>query len=465
MDYNEIWQAVLGELELTISKASFTTWFKNTHILEIKEENILIAVPNGFTKRWLENKYNKNILEALKNVLNNDKIKTLNFKISHNAKPEKPKKNNINPKTKKTIDKILNQQQNPNNDSKNFDSKNFILNPQYNFENFISGKQNELAKAASMAAAKNPGKVYNPLFLYGDVGLGKTHLMHSISNYIKKKYPQKKLIYISSENFTNDYVKSIRSGNIDNFKKKYREVDILLVDDIQFMKGQERTQEEFFHTFNVLYQSKKQIVISSDRPPKSLPAIEKRLTSRFESGMIADIGTPDLETRVAILQSKIQEKNISLEISEEILTTIANIAHNNVRELEGALNRVIAIHQLNNQKITPESIKEILSGMKAKEKDAPPTNKKIIKIVAEYFDIKSDEIIGACRKKELVTPRQICMHLMRTELNRSYPSIGDEIGGRDHTTAIHGFNKIEEELKSNEKMKHDIQMIKERLYS
>ncbi len=463
MDYDKIWQSVLGELELSISKASFTTWFKNTTILEISDENVLIAVPNGFTKRWLEDRYYKNILEGLKNVLKNDQIKTLNFKISHHnpvIKEKKPISLKTSDLTKKTN---KDNQNNFSSQSSEINSPGFILNPQYKFENFITGKQNELAKAASMAVAKNPGRVYNPLFLYGDVGLGKTHLMHSIGNYIKEKHPEKKLIYISSENFTNDYVKSIRSGNIDNFKKKYREIDILLVDDIQFMKGQERTQEEFFHTFNALYQTKKQIVISSDRPPKSLPSIEERLTSRFESGMIADIGSPDLETRVAILQSKIEEKKINLEISEEAISVIANIARHNVRELEGALNRVVAIHQLNNQNISIDSIKEILGNLK--EKNNPPNNKKIIKTVAEYFDVPEEKIIGSCRKKELVFPRQICMYLMRTELNHSYPNIGQEIGGRDHTTAIHGFNKIEEEIKTNEKIKNDIEMIKQRLYN
>ncbi|MDD3284884.1 MAG: chromosomal replication initiator protein DnaA [Patescibacteria group bacterium] len=459
-DYDEIWQSVLGELELLISKASFTTWFKNTYIIKIDSNNILIAVPNGFTKRWLENKYNENILTALNNVIKEGEIKTLEFTISHN-KPEIENNNSIN--IKDIGKKILEQDPQEKTEPVEYVNNSLTLNPKYTFENFITGKQNELAKAASTAVSKNPGRVYNPLFLYGEVGLGKTHLMQSIANHIKEKFPKYKLAYISSEHFTNEYIKSIQSGKIDNFKKKYRELDVLLVDDIQFMKGQERTQEEFFHTFNNLYQQNKQIVISSDRPPKSLPAIEQRLTSRFESGMIADIGHPDLETRVAILKSKIQEKNINLQIPENAISQIAEIAKSNVRELEGALNRVIAIHQLNNQKVTVESIKDVLGGIVIKQKENALTTKKIIKIVSEHFDISTEDITGNCRRKELVNPRQICMYLMRTELNRSYPSIGQEMGGRDHTTAIHGSNKVLEDLKTNERIKEDIDLIKQKL--
>ncbi len=455
MNKEKIWQAVLGELELSISKASFTTWFKNTYIIDIEKENVLIAVPNGFTKRWLESRYNKNILEALNNILKDQNIKNLIFKISQDIKhSEKKEKINLDEITKKYSET----------DSKLSVNGTYKLNPKYTFDGFITGKQNELAKAACIAVAKELGKVYNPLFLYGEVGLGKTHLMQSIGNEIKKNFPKYKMIYISSEDFTNDYVKSIQSGNMDEFKKKYRELDILLVDDIQFMKGQERTQEEFFHTFNALYQQNKQIVISSDRPPKSLPAIEERLTSRFESGMIADIGHPDLETRIAILKSKIKEKNIKLEISEDIITYIANIASNNVRELEGALNRVMAIHELNNEEINIDSVKEILGKLSSAQRSVGINTKKIIKIISEYFELKIDDLKGSSRKKELVTPRQICMYLMRKEINASYPNIGSELGGRDHTTAIHAYNKIVASIKSDDKIKNDIELIRQRLY-
>jgi chromosomal replication initiator protein len=455
MDKEKTWQAILGELELSISKASFTTWFKNTHIIDIEGDSALIAVPNGFTKRWLENKYNQKILEALNNVLGNKDIKKLIFKISQDTKTEK--------ETTKIDIKEINALKN--NDASIVNTNNgFSLNEKYDFSGFITGKQNELAKAAAMAVAQDPGKIYNPLFLYGEVGLGKTHLMHAIGNEIQKSIPNCKLVYISSENFTNDFVKSIQSGNIDDFKKKYREADILLVDDIQFMKGQERTQEEFFHTFNALYQKNKQIVISSDRPPKSLPAIEDRLTSRFESGMIADIGHPDLETRVAILKSKIEEKNIHFKIADDVINYIANVARNNVRELEGALNRIIAVNQLSKEDITLESVKNILGKISPKQTVVGLTTKKVLKKVSEYFDVTLEKLTGSSRKKELVVPRQISMFLMRQELNASYPNIGNELGGRDHTTAIHAFNKITEEIKTNEKLKNDIELIKQRLY-
>ena len=453
MDKEKTWQAILGELELSISKASFTTWFKNTYIIDIEKDCVLIAVPNGFTKRWLENKYASKILDALNNVLGDQKIKKIIFKISQEIKNET------------SVKKINIQEINTSSEINNSGHVNkFNLNEKYDFESFITGKQNELAKAASLAVAKSPGKIYNPLFLYGEVGLGKTHLMHAIGNEIQKSIKNCKLIYISSENFTNDYVKSIQSGNMDDFKKKYREADILLVDDIQFMKGQERTQEEFFHTFNALYQQNKQIVISSDRPPKSLPAIEDRLTSRFESGMIADIGHPDLETRVAILRSKIEEKNIHFNIPDEAINYIANVARNNVRELEGALNRIIAINQLNKEDVTLESVKETLGKISPQQTNIGLNTKKILKKTAEYFDISLEKLTGSSRKKELVVPRQICMYLMRQELKASYPNIGSELGGRDHTTAIHAFNKIKEELKENDKIKNDMELIKQRLY-
>ncbi len=453
MDKEKTWHAILGELELSISKASFTTWFKNTHIIDIEKDCVLIAVPNGFTKRWLENKYNKKILEALNNVLSDQNIKRLIFKISQEVKNK--------PEIKKVNIKEINISRPTSNSPM---GNGFNLNEKYDFNSFITGKQNELAKAAAMAVAKDPGKIYNPLFLYGEVGLGKTHLMHAIGNEIQKNISNCKLIYVSSENFTNDFVKSIQSGSTDDFKKKYREADILLVDDIQFMKGQERTQEEFFHTFNALYQQNKQIVISSDRPPKSLPAIEDRLTSRFESGMIADIGHPDLETRVAILRSKIEEKNIHFDIADDVINYIANVARNNVRELEGALNRIIAVNQLSKEDITLESVKNILGKISPKQTTVGLTAKKVLKKVSEYFDITLEKLTGSSRKKELVVPRQICMFLMRQELNASYPNIGSELGGRDHTTAIHAFNKIAEEMKTNEKIKNDIELIKQRLY-
>lgn len=461
MENAELWQAVLGELELNISKASFTTWFKNTSILSVEDDTVTIAVQNGFTKSWLENKYSKDILKALNNVIKNTNIKKLVFKISH----EKQMETKIE-KAPSHINQENTNQETPISKAPSLSQSGYLmLNPKYVFENFITGKQNELAKAASMAVAKNPGHVYNPLFLYGDVGLGKTHLMQSIANYIKTNNPDFKVAYISSEHFTNDYVRSIQTGTIEAFKKKYRDADVLIVDDIQFMKGQERTQEEFFHTFNNLYQQNKQIVISSDRPPKSLPQIEERLTSRFESGMIADIGTPDLETRMAILKAKIQEKGLTnLNISEEAITEIATIAKSNVRELEGVLNRVIATHQLSKEPITLDFIRTVLSSVVTKQRESGISSKRIIKAVADYFAIESSQLTGDCRKKELVVPRQICMYLMRKELNASYPNIGSEIGGRDHTTAIHGYNKVLDLISSDEKIRGDVTSITKKIH-
>ena len=337
------------------------------------------------------------------------------------------------------------------------------LRVKYTFESFVVGKGNELAKAAATAVVEKPGMVYNPLFIYGGVGLGKTHLMQSIGNSVIEKHPEKKVIYVTCEKFTNDFIRSVRGGNIEEFKNNYRTVDLLLIDDIQFIAGKEGTQEEFFHTFNALHQEDKQIVVTSDRPPKAIPALENRLTSRFEWGMIVDVGSPDLETRNAILEAKCLEKKY--ELDPQIIQLIAKSIQNNVRELEGALNKVIAYHQLNNTQPTGESVKSLLSSLSASPKKGALTPKQIISTVSEYYDIKTEDLTGGCRKKALVTPRQIIMYLMREELRSSYPAIGHELGGRDHTTAMHAYTKITKEVDDDERTRQDINLIRQKLYA
>jgi len=449
MDKEHFWQAILGELELTLSKAHFTTWFKNTFIIEMTEEHIILAVPNAFTKVWLENKYHQKILQTAQNISKN--LKKISYQIE--TKGNLPKEN---------VQKISLTKNITASEEKPKINKHG-LNENYNFQNFIIGKGNELACAAAKSVAETPGKSYNPLFIYGGVGLGKTHLMQAVGNYVLNKFPNKKVIYLNSEKFTNDFVQAIKSGNIENFKKTYRQIDLLLIDDIQFMAGKEQTQEEFFHTFNELYQKEKQIVLSSDRPPKAIPALEQRLISRFEWGMIADIGSPDLETRTAILETKSQEKNI--ELSPEILNYIAANIQSNVRELEGALNKIIAYSQLNKSKPTLDTVKSLLTSLVKAPPMSGVTPKQIINIVSNYFDVQINDLIGNCRKRELVVPRQIVMYLMREELRSSYPSIGQELGGRDHTTAIHAITKISEEIKNETKIKNDIILIRQRLYN
>jgi len=454
-DYNKIWQGVLGELELSVSKANFTTWFKNTFIIDINDSEVVVAVPNVFTRRWIESKHTKEIITALEKNLSKSNLqviyrvneKRINTNISNKTSVDGIKKDTpvdkVSPASPGSINK-------------------FGLNSKYNFKSFVVGPGNELAQAAAQAAAKKPGEMYNPLFIYGGVGLGKTHLIQAVGNYILSKDPTKKLLYINSEKFTNDFIYAIKGGKTDRFKDNYRSVDVLLIDDIQFIAGKEQTQEEFFHTFNALHQNNKQIIISSDRPPKAIPSIEERLVSRFEWGMIADVSSPDLETRVAILEMKCQEKNHN--IGKDIINYIAENIRENIRELEGALNRIAAFHELNNTTPTTESVKAILGGVTANIKKAGLTSKKLLNNIALFYDLKPDDLLGSSRKNEIVVPRQIAMFLMRNELNSSYPNIGQSVGGRDHTTAMHACEKINRLIDENEKIKNDIAILKQKIY-
>jgi len=446
MNNDQLWQAVLGEIELNLSKANFTTWFKNTFISSFEEEKIIIGVPNTFTKAWLEKKYYKEILEALKNI-NNKEIKEIYFKVE----------------TKKTgiVESLFKKTKKEEFTNGNTPVNRFGLNARYNFTGFIVGKGNELAHAACQAVAANPGRAYNPLFIYGGVGLGKTHLIQAIGHEISKTTD--KILYVTCEKFTNDYIQSVRNGKAKEFKDQYRNVDLLIVDDIQFMAGKDGTQEEFFHTFNELHQINKQIVITSDRPPKSIPALEKRLLSRFEWGMIADITQPDVETRIAILEAKCREKNYPL--NDQILNYIANSIQNNIRELEGALTRLIAFYEFNNTTPTLESAKNVLSGLMSSFQSKSASPKTIVDAVSKFYDVDIKDITGKSRKKELVKPRQITMYLMREESNTSFPTIGQEIGGRDHTTAMHACTKIGKEVQTNEKTKQEIDSIKQLIYN
>ena len=453
MDNEQLWQSVLGEIELNLSRANFTTWFKNTFISSFDDGKVIICVPNTFTKAWLEKKYHQKISDAIAN-LSNQEISEIFYKVE--LKKASPNNNLFN----KVASSVENQIK-PEEVAKPATPVNrFGLNLRYHFDSYIVGKGNELAHAACQAVAANPGKAYNPLFIYGGVGLGKTHLLQAVGHTISKK--SENVLYITSEKFTNDYIHSIKSGQAKDFKDKYRHVDVLLIDDIQFMGGKDGTQEEFFHTFNELHQADKQIVITSDRPPRSIPALEKRLLSRFEWGMVADVTQPNIETRVAILDSKCKEKNYKLK--DDILYYIANNIQNNIRELEGALNRLIAFHEFNNTTPTIDSTKSILSSLINNNKTKSLSARDVLDIVSSFFNVSNKDLLGKSRKKELVYPRQISMYLMRKEVAFSYPTIGQELGGRDHTTAMHAYNKICKELESNEKIKQDIESIKQTMY-
>jgi len=447
MDTSSAWQTVLGELEVSLSKANFTTWFKNTKLISSREGHIVIGVPNIFTKEWLENKYHKQIAEALHKALPD--VRSITYQVGTTL-PEEEKIEEIEDiaVAREEIESEI-----PEEIGK--------FNPKYNFDNFVVGDGCKLAFAAAQSVAKNPGSVYNPLFIYGGVGLGKTHLMQAIGNEILKNNPKKRVEYVSSEKFTSDFVASLlkKSGN---FKEKYREIDVLIIDDMQFLAGKEQTQVEFFHTFNSLHQAGKQIIIASDRPPKSIPTLEERLRSRFEWGLIVDIQPPDLETRIAILEKKSKAKGFHIPL--EALDYIAKQIPNNIRELEGALNRICAYCELNNMKPNLDNVTNILGGLLAGTKRTTLNPKQIVEKTSDFFDIDPDELTGSKRDKEIVVPRQVAMYLMREELHLSYPKIAKEVGRKDHTTIMHGVEKIEKEIDINERLRQEINLIKERLY-
>ncbi len=456
-DKNQLWQLILGELELILSKANFNTWFKDTFISEWDGNKMIIGVPNTFTQSWLKNKYHEAIKKAVKNITKQEIVEIL-YKVESI-------KNNVSVLSKTNQDikpqpDIPNIKTNP--APKNSSLLSCGLNEKYRFENFIVGKNNELAHAAAKAVARNPGHVYNPLFIYGGVGLGKTHLIQAVGHYVLKERKNFRVLYTTCEKFTNDFVQAIKNGQTKKFQDFYRNIDLLLIDDIQFMAGKEQIQEQFFHTFNELHQNNKQIIISSDRSPASIPTIEERLKSRFNWGMIADISSPDLETRMAILEAKLNEKNISL--SREIINYIASVIKNNIRELEGALNRIIAHFELTKSLPDIDTVKNILSSITTNIKKGIISPKQIIKEVAEFYDIDINDITGNSRRKELVIPRQIVMYLIREETNASFPSIGEVVGGRDHTTVMHACKKIKQDLNTNEKLKVEIDAIRQRLY-
>jgi chromosomal replication initiator protein len=448
MTSEELWQSVLAQIQLTISPANFSTWFKGTGIASQKDNEVVISVPNSFAKEWLEQKYNKNIYRILNGL--DEKIRLVKYAVCK-SDLKAVKKPAAGPEETDQLDFQefkINQETN--------------LNPRYTFESFIVGPFNELAQAATWAASKNPGQVYNPLFIYGGVGLGKTHLLQSLGNEVLKNNPEKKVRYIPSEKFTSGVVSSIRSQDIENFKAKLRSIDVLIIDDIQFLAGKEKTQEEFFHTFNSLYEKNKQIVLSSDRPPKAIPALAERLRSRFEGGMIADISYPDFETRMAILKAKCTEKRA--EFSDEIINYIANNIQKNIRELEGAINRLIAHQKLQNQTPDIEITKTLLKNLVTPPpKIASP--REIIQTVASFYDLREKDILSVSRKKEIVKPRQVAMYLLREELKSSFPFIGRKFGGKDHTTAIHAYEKISRDMEKDSNLSDEINLIKQRILS
>lgn len=446
-----MWQSVLAQIQFNISKANFATWFQNTEIILNKDETVVVSVPNAFSKEWLNNKYNKLILKILRE--SDDKIK----KISYVIKPQAQKVQDT---------KISASNEKLNVEQLNFEElkidKETNLNPRYTFDNFVVGSFNELAHAAAWAVSDAPGLTYNPLFIYGGVGLGKTHILQAIGNKIIEKSKKKKVRYVSSEKFVTGIVNAIRNHNIDAFKSNLSVIDVLILDDVQFLAGKNKTQEEFFHAFNSLYEKNKQIILSSDRPPNAIPELEERLKSRFEGGMIADISFPDYETRLVILKTKLQEKR--LELSEEILDYIANNVKKNIRELEGALNRLLIYYKINNNQPNLETTKKLLKSYVFSPFDVA-NYKKIVESVAKFYNLEEKNLFELTRKKEIVRPRQVAMFLLRKELKYSFPAIARKFGGKDHTTAIYACKKISQEFDDNSKLTEEINLIKQRIYS
>lgn len=450
MANEDLWKTVLTEMELTLSRANFTTWFKGTSLLTNNNGSLLVSVPNGFVKEWLENKFSKQIFQILRNL--DPAIREVKYAVGGLRLGSSFQKRDlvqfIPEKTSEEgfdidIDKATN------------------LNKRYSFDSFVVGPSNELAYAASLAVTKNLGKVYNPLFIYGGVGLGKTHLLQAAGNLVVSNLPDRKVFYTSSERLTADIVESLKNRTIESVKQRYSKLDLLIIDDIQSIAGKERTQDIFFSTFNELYGKNKQIILSSDRPPSAIPALEERLRSRFEGGMIADIGIPDYETRLAILKLKSKEK--SFEIDNNSLAYIASNIQKNIRELEGALNRIIAFSQVYSKTPDFKEVKKLLAAY-LNTPYRKTTYQLILRSVSDFYGVPLNDIMKRSRKKEIVRPRQIAMFLLREETKFSFPEIGSKLGGRDHSTVIHAYEKIKKEEEENEAMKQELLLIKERIY-
>ncbi len=452
--HNALWQSVLGEIELSVSNANFQTWFKETELLDSSDSEVVIGVKNIFAQKQFEARFNTQIAEVLK------KNGVTPKKITYTVKTS-GKRTRVNRETTRSaaVDELL---ASPRDIESTIisDQPKSGLNPRYTLDNFIVGSSNDLAYAASHAVAANPGMKYNPIYFYGGVGLGKTHLMQAIGNEITKNNPNARVLYVSTETFVNEFLDYIRFKK-KGFSTKYRNVDVLIIDDMQFIAGKEKTQEEFFHTFNHLHQNNKQIIISSDKPPRSIPTLTERLRSRFEMGMAIDIQMPDFETRCAIITAKAGQSGVELDRS--VVEYLANNFKTNIRELEGALNQLLAFSEMRG--VEPDiSVAEGLIGNVKSSRPHHLTPKQIIDKTAKYYQISVEDICSPKRDKHIVVPRQVAMYLLRSELHLSFPKIAEELGRKDHTTAIHSVEKITKNMKLDAMLREQIAAIQEQLY-
>lgn len=464
MNANEIWHATLGELQLQMPKATFDTWVRSTHAIAYRDGEMTVGVPSPYAKEWLENRLHTTIARTITGIVGRA------VQVQYIVK-EKARANSL-PTRADALSANVWRASEPARVETEEDASSAPpasryseppsrpttpLNPKYTFETFIVGASNRLAHAAMLAIAEHPGESYNPLFLYGGTGLGKTHLLHALGQHPNVK--KRRVLYASSETFTNDLINAIRNQTTDEFRRVYREIDVLLIDDIQFIGGKEATQEEFFHTFNQLYAANKQIVISSDRHPRAIQTLEERVRSRFEGGMITDIQPPDLEMRIAILRTKAEALGVA--VPNEVLDFIAHKVQSNIRELEGALTRILGYARLMNSSLSIEVATNVLKDIARQQ---PLTTEQVLAVVADYYRVDLADLTGRSRNKEIVLPRQMAMYLLREETGTSLPQIGETLGGRDHTTVMYAYDKMKEEIETNDQRRREFLAIRERLY-
>jgi len=466
LNLKQLWSAALGEIQLTLTKGNYETWFKDTAVISEEDDVFMIGVPNAFAREWLENKYRAQVRETLQRLIGRTvDVRFVNMTAASvrydrpvaavntqtgagsSAGQQGTGVNTLATSAEKARDASIGQ----------------LLNPRYTFSTFVVGSNNRLPHAAALSVAERPGHSYNPLFIYGGSGLGKTHLMHAIGHAVISRHPKKRVAYATSEKFTNEFINSIRAQKGEEFRERYRRIDVLLIDDIQFLTGKEGTQEEFFHTFNSIHEEGKQIVLSSDRPPKAIERLEDRLRSRFEWGLIADISSPDLETRIAILRAKAEVQSIP--VPPPVIDFLAQRIVSNVRELEGALTRIVAYATLNAVPVTTQLAQEILQNILYNPRQKTLSPAKIVETVARYYGVPVEQLRGKARDKQVVLPRQIAMYLMREETEAPLLRIGEALGGRDHSTVLHGCEKIEREMAENDDFRRDVGALREMLYT
>jgi len=442
-DMNKLWEGALVEIELAVSRANFSTWFNGTYILKQEEGVVFLGVPNTFSRDWLYKKFHGVILKTLRQM--NDQVRALEYVIMKESEKKKvnEKKKMMTPNLSMPLQDF-------------YVNKDDNLNPRYVFDSFVVGPFNELAHAASKTVVKSPGATYNPLFIYGNTGHGKTHLIQAIGNHIKSEHPEKKVFYLTSERFGSEYLNALQSYRAQQFKEKYRKYDVIIMDDVQFFSGKDKFQEEFFYLFNTFHESNRQLVFSSDKHPNFIPGLEDRLKSRFNAGMIIEIPAPDLESRIEILKIKTLASGVIIE--PDILEFLATSIDGNVRELEGVVNAVVCQTQLKNRPLSLLETKNLVKNNTKPKKNI--SIKDVIKIVSEFYNIEEKSVYDKTRKKEVVKPRQVIMYILREDLSISFPSIGEKMGGRDHTTVIHSYEKVRGEMKSNTVLLEEITQIR-----